>query len=235
MMHREQQDADGRLVFLTQPDALRSPEGQSAIFEHVIDPILARYGRRGPESALGLAIHSFDVINEPDWVTRGLALNNSRAEGSLRALVRRPFSLEDLRALVQGVADRVHSATESLVTVGGGRAKFAAEWDKPVYSLDFVQVHLYPDVRDARREGNVVLRPCRELGVWKPVVIGECPANSDREHPSSHTPVPYSLAEYLAMSRTGGYLGVWPWSFKGVDEFGAVSPEEYRAARTTHQ
>jgi hypothetical protein len=26
----------------------------------------------------------------------------------------------------------------------------------------------------------------------------------------------------LTLVREGGYLGAWPWSFKGVDAFGAV-------------
>src|SRR6185436_13786450 len=118
MMHGEELDA----AFQTQPDALRTPEGLSAVFANVIDPLLARYGTYGPQARLGLAIHSYDVINEPDWVTRGLALNHSRVQGTLRALVRRPFSRDELRYFVRGVADRVHATSESLVTVGGGRA-----------------------------------------------------------------------------------------------------------------
>ena len=230
MMHGEELEAG----FQTQPDALRTPEGLSFIFKHLIDPLLARYGTYGPEASLGRAIHSFDVINEPDWVTRGLALNHSRERGSLRALVRRPFSRDELRYFVRGVADRVHAATETLVTVGGGRANLASEWDKPVYGLDFVQVHLYPDVRHPGRDRDIVDLPCRDLGLWKRVLIGECPATGGREHPPTHTPAPYSLADYLAMARTGGYLGVWPWSFKGVDGFGAVDPEEYREALASH-
>jgi hypothetical protein len=230
MMHRKEPDASGRTIFMTQPDALRTPDGRSAIFTHVVEPLLARYGTRGPQATLGRAIHSFDVINEPDWVTRGLALNRSRTAGSLRAMVRRPFSLDELRAFVRGVADRVHETTESMVTVGGGRAKFAAEWDNPVYGLDFIQVHLYPDVRHPRRDRDIVSQPCSVLGVTKPVLIGECPANGHREHPPTHVPAPYALADYLAMARTGGYLGVWPWSFKGIDGFGAVNPDEYREA-----
>jgi hypothetical protein len=229
MMHGEELDA----AFQTQPDALRTVDGAASIFTHIIDPLLARYGTHGPEAELGRAIHSFDVINEPDWVTRGLALNHSRIQGSLRPLVR-PFSREELRYFVRGVADRVHSTSESLVTVGGGRAKFAAEWDKPVYGLDFVQVHLYPDAEHPGRDRDIVGKPCRDLGVWKRVLIGECPAHADREHPPSHTPMPYVLADYLAMARTGGYLGVWPWSFRGVDEFGAVTPDQYRDALATH-
>jgi len=32
----------------------------------------------------------------------------------------------------------------------------------------------------------------------------------------------HTLADYLALAHDSGYLGAWPWSFKGVDAFGAV-------------
>jgi hypothetical protein len=230
MMHREERDAAGRTIFVTRPDALATSAGRSATFAALIDPLLARYGTRGPCAALGRAIHSFDVINEPDWVTRGLALDRRRTAGTWRARVRRPFSAAELRAFVRGVADRVHAETESLVTVGSARARFAHEWDDPAYGLDFIQVHLYPDARHPKRDRPLVGQPCRILGVSKPVLIGECPANGDAEHPPGVVPAAYSLADYIDTARAGGYLGAWPWSFKGVDGYGAVRAEEFVAA-----
>jgi hypothetical protein len=32
-----------------------------------------------------------------------------------------------------------------------------------------------------------------------------------------------TIADYLQLAREGGYLGAWPWSFKGVDTFGVVA------------
>jgi len=230
MVHREERDASGRVLFATQPDELASPEGQARVFRELIDPILARYGHAGPEAARGGSIHSFDVINEPDCVTQGLALDRRLLPRMLHRRVRRPFSSAELRSLVRGVADRVHASIGSYVTVGGGRVRFAAEWDDPAYALDFIQIHSYPDRRHPRRDRNILNQPCSTLGVARPVLIGECPANGDRQHPPDHAPVPFSLMDYQKMAVGGGYLGAWPWSFKGVDGFGAVDPEEMRNA-----
>jgi len=210
MLPRDAPDPPGAAPVVMRRRALATPEGRARVFDAVIDPVLARYGAGGSQAGLGRAIHSFDVINEPDWV-----MKRRRAE---------------LRAFVRGVADRVHARTSSLVTVGGGRVKFAAEWDDPAYDLDFVQVHLYPSVRHPRRDRRLVGQPAAALGLGKPVLIGEFPGNGDRVCPPDHDPPPYSLSDYLDMADRGGYLGAWPWSFKGVDGFGAVNPGEYRTA-----
>jgi hypothetical protein len=227
MVHREERDSSGRVLFTTSPAELGTPQGRARILEHVVDPIVARYGHRGDRADLGAAIHSFDVINEPDWVARGLALDRRRQPGSWRPRVPQPFTLDQLRALVRSVADRVHAATNSLVTVGGGRVRVAAEWDDPAYGLDFIQVHTYPDRRHPERDRSVIGLRCSDLRVSKPVLIGECPANGDRLHPDDVAPMPHTLSEYVDAARAGGYLGAWPWSFKGVDGFGAVPRDEF--------
>jgi hypothetical protein len=211
---------DGTVVFRTRPDELASTGGQARVLAQVIDPLLDRYGHAGARADLGRAIHSFDVINEPDWVTRGLAL--SWRGGPSGARVTRPFRVGDLRSLVRAIADRVHARTASLVTVGGARIRLASEWDDPAYGLDFVQLHSYPDKRYPRRDRALLGRASHELGLSRPILIGEFPGNGDRVHPPDHEPPAFSLADYVTMAREGGYLGAWPWSFKGVDGFGAL-------------
>ena len=187
---------------------LDDPERRSALesgafIERVLDPFLDRYGNRD-------AIHSYDVINEPDW--------------------RLSWPIERLRAFVKSAADRIHARSRSLVTLGGGRVTRAREWDDPAYGLDFVQVHSYPDVRYPDRDDSVFGRAAASFGLTKPLLIGECPSNP-RTHPEGHLSPAYTLDDYLALARDGGYLGAWPWSFKGVDAFGApardvkISPE----------
>jgi len=232
MLRWEQFDASGVLLFRTQPAVLASPEGQARVFRLVVDPVIARYGHGGPRADLGQVIHSFEVINEPDWVTRGLEPDWRLTPGAWRFRVPRPFTRAELRALVRSVADRVHAHTNALVTVGGGRVRFAAEWDDPAYGLDFIQLHLYPDVRYPRRDHALPGGHCSRLGLTKPVLIGEFPANGNRAHPDDHQPPPDSLTDYVDHARRHGYLGAWPWSFKGVDAFGAVDAAEMRACLT---
>ena len=175
-----------------------------AFADRVLDPFLARFGRSD-------AIHSLDIINEPDWVTIGLATDPTRAA----------WPVEHLRAFAGSIAARIHQRSNALVTLGGGQVKFAAEWDREEYGLDFVQVHSYPDVRYQDRDESVFARTAAQLGVSKPILIGECPSDP-RAHPDGHLSPAYSLDDYIRVAREGGYLGVWPWSFKGVDAFGAV-------------
>src|SRR5262245_36855271 len=228
MLRSEQRDESGQLLFATRPDLLLTESGCQTIFRTLIDPLLDRYGSGGGRQALGEAIHSIDVMNEPDWVTRGLAPDRSRDGVGGRRRLEQPFSLGSLRSFVGAVSERVHEKSRALVTVGGGRVRFASEWDNPSYGLDFIQIHSYPDVRHPRRDVTLMNRRCASLGVSKPVLIGECPAHADRQHPPDHVPPPFTLEEYLDLAREGGYLGAWPWSFKGVDAFGAVDASAFR-------
>lgn len=213
---------------ITLPDWTWTPDSFGRLVEVVVDPLLDRYGSRGPCASIGRAVHSFDVINEPDWITRGLAPDRWRAfrPGSGP---RPPLSRRDLRVFVGTIADRVHRASDALVTVGGARVASAREWEDPAYQLDFVQVHSYPDVRDARRDRNLFAAGDPGLVLTKPLVIGEFPANGDSQHPADHQPIAASLDDYLTLAKRSGYLSAWPWSFKGVDEFGALDAARMRA------
>jgi len=175
----------------------------SAFLDRVLEPFLDRYGANS-------SIHSLDVINEPDWVTRELATNPERGV----------WPIESLRAFVGGAAARIHARSSALVTVGGGQVRFAREWDDAAYGLDFVQVHSYPDVRYQDRDVSLFGMTAADFGLSKPLLIGECPPDP-RAHPKGHLSPAYTLDDYWNLVRDGGYLGAWPWSFKGVDAFGA--------------
>jgi hypothetical protein len=217
-MHKtEVRDSSGRLIFSTHPELFTTEAGRQQLLTGLIEPMLERYGTGGPQAHLGRHIHSFDVINEPDWVTAGLQPSRDRNK------VPKPMTLDDLRHLVRGIADRVHQRASSLVTVGGGRARFASEWDRDEYGLDFIQVHLYLDTRDPGRDLDLRTVDCSALRVSKPVLIGEFPGNGHFQHPPTFALPTCSMEEYLAFAESGGYLGAWPWSFKGVDGFGAVN------------
>lgn len=174
-----------------------------AFADRVLDPFLAKFGRSD-------AIHSLDIINEPDWVTVELATDPQRGV----------WPLDRLRAFVGSISNRIHRQSSALVTLGGGQVKFAKEWDAEAYGLDFVQIHSYPDVRYPDRDETVFGRTAADFGLSKALLIGECPSDP-RAHPDGHLSPAYTLEDYLQLAREGGYLGAWPWSFKGVDAFGA--------------
>jgi hypothetical protein len=192
------------LDFAWLDDPVRRLALESAAFiDRVLEPFLERYGANA-------SIHSLDVINEPDWVTQGLATDPKRGV----------WPIENLRAFVGAAAGRIHARSSALVTLGGGQVRFARERDDPAYRLDFIQVHSYPDVRYQDRDDSVFGRTAADFGLSKPLLIGECPSDP-RAHPEGHLSPAYTLDDYLALARDGGYLGAWPWSLKGVDAFGA--------------
>lgn len=165
-----------------------------AFFDRVLDPLLDRYGASD-------VIHSFDVINEPEW--------------------RDEWPVDHLRAYAGGASQRIHSRSRSLVTLGGAHVRNASQWDDQAYGLDVIQVHSYPDVRYQDRDDSVFDKTAADFGLSKPLLIGECPWHP-RAHPDGHLSPARTLEDYLDRARDAGYLGAWPWSFKGVDAFGAV-------------
>lgn len=167
--------------------ALLNRDGGSAFLDRVIEPMLDRVGRHH-------AIHSIDIINEPDWVIRELATDPARAA----------WPLERLCEFVSAAVMRIRSRSQAQTTLGGGLVKHAREWDRPDYGLDFVQVHTYPHQNDL----SVFEHSASSFGLSRPLLIGECPAQP--------------FENYQRAGRDGGYLGVWPWSINGVDEVGAV-------------
>ena len=108
-----------------------------AFLDRVIDPFLDRYGK-------ATAIHSFDLINEPDWVIQELATNPKRAV----------WPLDRLRTFAGLMSARIRARSPALITLGGGRVAPVREWDHPSYDLDFLQVHSYPGraVSGSRRQ-----------------------------------------------------------------------------------
>ena len=178
--------------------------GGSAFVERVLDALLDRYHSCA-------TVHSFDLINEPDWVIAELATDPRRAA----------WPLDRLRQFCALMSRRIRARSNTPLTLGGGRLINVREWDHPSYDLDFIQVHTYPDVRHPDREAPLIGTRVEELGVSRPVLIGEFPSDP-RQHPEAHLSPAYTLGDYLRLAREGGYLGAWPWSFQGTDAFGRV-------------
>ena len=185
--------------------ALLDRDGASSFLDRVVDPFVERYGAAS-------AIHSFDLINEPDWIIGELATDPARAA----------WPLERLRTFAGMMSSRIRARAAALITLGGGRVAAVGEWDRADYDLDFLQVHAYPDVRYPDRDHSLFGRTAASFGLSKPLLIGEFPWHP-RLHPAGHLSPAYSLEDYLRLARDGGYLGAWPWSFKGVDAFGGVT------------
>jgi len=194
---------------------LGDPDGQSRLLERVIAPVIGRYGPGGERAALGAAVYAWDLLNEPDWIVEEL---------SPARQVERPVPFDVLAAWVRDAADLAHRHG-ARVTIGGARLRFAGWWDDPRLGLDFLQAHAY---YDPEHDFDVLTTPAAALGLTRPLVIGECAGQGDAADPARQRPA-LSVRELAAVARRGGYLGAWPWSWRGVDGQGAVAHDALAA------
>ncbi len=192
---------------------MTSVEGRTALVENVLVPLFERY-------ASNQSVLAWEVMNEPDWVINELSLP-ANSEGT-------SISLTDFKSFVGTVVDTVHTMTTSFVTVGGTHTKSVRTWDDDALGLDFLQVHAYNDV--LRNSWDEVLfgRDCDELGLRRPLLIGEFSTNSHLAFESTNARE-ISLHEYLDFCYHSGYAGALYWSFNAVDKCGCESVSQLRS------
>lgn len=155
----------------------------------VLRPLLERYGR-SPE------ILAWDVVNEPEWATRGWG----------GGIIGPSVPHRKMRRFVRRVARLVHRHTGQLVTVGLGNAS-----GLPLVrgcGLDFYQVHWYD-----RWQGVAPLeRPVAELELDRPLLLGEFPTRNASLPPRA----------IIDLARTSGYCGAMAWSWLAGDDFSGM-------------
>ena len=156
---------------------LRDTALRTDLLDRVFRPVLEQF-------ASDPTIIAWDLMNEPEWITRGLAARRRR--GFVDGDQLHQF-FEDALALVHEVATQP-------VTVGSAGAIWR-EFYRDL-GLDFYQVHWYPTLRKA----PVLETPVDALGFDKPVVLGEFPTRGARP------------AELLDIAKEAGYAGAFYWS-----------------------
>lgn len=206
---------------------LLSTAGRDALFNRVIVPVVRRYGHSGERADLARHVLAFEFMNEPDFVVE-------EWEQDLSPHVPRPLPFAVLAELIGRLSDVVHEHSHALTTLGGARLHNLWAWDDDALGLDVLQVHSYPDERYPQRDIDVVGMPAAVLGVRRNVILGEFPANAPVRHPAGAVPPPTTLDEYLEFAVSGGYVGGWPWSFSGTDEYGTVPVEPLRRFAAAH-
>ena len=197
----EAQLPDGRAAIL------HSQAGRDALFDRLVEPLIVRYGPAGERADLGAHILAWEFMNEPDFVIE-------EWERDLGSHVGRPLPFAILAEAIARLSDIVHRHSTAWTTLGGARLRNLWAWDEPALGLDVLQVHIYPDDRRPARDEDPFGLPARDLGVNKPVLIGEFALPPGRD-----------VEEYLEFALAGGYAGAWPWSFSGTDRFGRLPDE----------
>ena len=172
---------------------LARPAWRAALLETTFKPILVRYGRHP-------AIQAWDLINEPEWVTRRAALWNPF----------RGISRDAMRSYIREAAAAVHALTDHRTTVGSAGVR----WLPLVRGtgLDFYQAHWY----DHLERRSPLERPVRQLGLDRPVWLGEFPTRGSVRGPG----------RLVEAARRAGYEGALFWSVFGADDATVANPTE---------
>jgi hypothetical protein len=194
---------------------LRTEAGHDALLTQVLAPIVTRYGIHGARADLGQRLLAYELMNEPDFIIEEWEADVSRH-------VLRPVRFDMFGTLVSRFSALVRAHSAALTTIGCARLRNLWAWDDPGLGLDVLSLHSYPDIRWPSRDADVFGMPAHALGVRRPVILGEFPADGPHRHPEGAHPPETTLDEYLAFGVTGGYLGAWPWSFSGTDAYGPV-------------
>ena len=223
--------ATGALLDLRLPygrsHILHSRAGRAALFAHVFEPLVRRYGYDGARRDLADQIFAFELMNEPDFVIE-------EWEDDLSKHVSRPLRFDALAHMLALLSDLVHASGPALTTIGCARLHNLWAWEDPELGLDLLQIHSYPDTRHPGRDLDPLAVSAASLGFSKPILLGEFPGNAAVDHPPGASPIALDMTEVLDAAVRGGYAGAWPWSFSGTDAYGRLPVEALRAFATRH-
>lgn len=153
--------------------------GRARLVDLVLRPIVERCGRTAPVAA-------WDVLNEPEWITRGYAWH-----GAARRVPRR-----QMRRFFADAVAMIHASSTFPATVGLASAAglgLVREAD-----LDLFQVHWYD---------RVALRwpletPAAHYGLDRPLLLGEYPTRGSRR----------TAGDIVDTVRRAGFAGALAWS-----------------------
>jgi hypothetical protein len=140
-------------------------------------------------------ILAWDIVNEPEWATRGCGGVSGTAIAFLT-----------MRRFIKKTAHLVHRYTRHLATVGLGNA---AGLPLVRYTgLDFYQVHWY----DRWNAVAPLERPVQEWSLDRPLLLGEFPTKNSARLPET----------IVEASKKSGYCGALAWSVLGTDRASGI-------------
>ena len=136
---------------------------RAALMSNVVRPLIAALGKSPHSSAL----HSWDVINEPEWAMTGTNKyggNNFEPNSELE-----PITHDQMEAFVGDTIKIMREETPDIpVTIGSAAMKWMNAWNET--DIDFYQPHIYDWVNDYWPYSSSP----SELGFGdKPMIMGE--------------------------------------------------------------
>jgi hypothetical protein len=165
--------------------AIADVDVRRRLLDHVISPILMRFGTHD-------SIWAWDIINEPEWVTRGIGTFNPFRRVPAHAM----------RMFLGDTLELMRTVTRQPLTVGLASSRgLELVRDLP---LDFYQVHWY-DALDRRAPLDC---PVSAFELNAPVLLGEFPTRGSRRAPR----------DIVMLARRHGYSGAFAWSWMAEDK-----------------
>lgn len=171
---------------------------RAALMANVVRPLIAALG----DSPHIDALHSWDVINEPEWAMKGEnkygknPWNDFDANPELEAITH-----DQMEVFVGETIAIMRQETPDIpVTIGSAAVKWLDAWQET--DIDFYQPHIYDWVNDS---WPYSLSP-EELGFGdKPMIMGEYPAEGLEA--ADHTTM-------LESWYSNGYAGALAWDYR---------------------
>lgn len=223
----------GALVFGTTPDA--APRQMRAFLDATLEPMLDVLARR-PE-----AVAAVDLMNEPDWPTKGGPRQLVLGPGPPRFMAKTVSGPAMSAFLAEGVERVVRR--DLVATIGFKEAN--PRWLGPSLRRRLAalgrggryihQLHHYPSPHELRR------LPAHESLPFRPCWIGEFPtarAWPPTPHAIPWPDAPHTLGEardperYLArrlrLIRSRGYPGALAWGARSTEGLSAWGPSQWR-------
>jgi hypothetical protein len=160
-------------------------EARERLLEHVVRPLAIQCGAGAPVAA-------WDVLNEPEWLTRGRG----------RSARTRTVPARCTREFLVAATQCLHDVSRFPVTVGlasAGGLDLVGGAD-----LDVYQVHWY----DRHELRHPLSTPVSHFGLDRPVLLGEYPTRGSRR----------TAADIVDIAQRAGYAGALAWSALARDE-----------------
>jgi len=168
---------------------------RAALMSNVVRPLIAALG----DSPHASALHSWDVINEPEWAITGA--NKYGGDDFEPNSELEPITHDQMEAFVGDTIKIMREETPDIpVTVGSAAVKWMNAWNET--DIDFYQPHIYDWVNDY---WPYSASPS-ELGFGdKPMIMGEYPVEGldDADHETM-----------LQSWFTNGYAGALGWDYR---------------------
>ena len=188
---------------------LEDPAITQTYIDNALIPILEEIGDHP-------AVLSWEIFNEPEGMTEEFGYTPVRT------------AMRNVQQFVNLTAGAIHR-TVPTAQVSNGAANFETMTDieghtnyyrddrliavggDPLGTLDFYQVHYYPDNFDI--DLSPFHRPADWWGLDKPIVIGEFPSRAIDEVDAPS----YTILEAYQLAYEYGYAGSNAWDFRGFD------------------